>query len=180
MPKEYERRSRLLGPNNDFGVLGICVSVVLSGCYGTIPIHNKEASNHFDLEYIEAHQCSTMEEIVQKLGVPATILRSENETFYVYEATDDARVIAGLIIGVPPFFVPYAVPKSEDEVLHCVSFRFDKKGVLQEYMAKTLAVPELHGVMSGPQYWGKEGEKCLNVFWDEKEIEELQIITQDE
>ena len=80
----------------------LCVS-----CVANVPVPTERPSQHFEMNYLKTHLQSTKADIIQKLGAPEAIFRSNQETHYVYKATGDLRRVAGIVIVVPPYFVPF-------------------------------------------------------------------------
>ena len=70
---------------------------------------------------------------MQELGVPVTIVRSGDETYYVYEEWGDVGGVIGIPLVVPPLFVPIWVAKEDDVdcALRCLALVFDDEGILQ-------------------------------------------------
>ena len=62
------------------GVVLMGVMHSLIGCVAGVPLQTEKTSDHFDITYVETHQWSTKQEVVQKLGIPEAIFRSKEET----------------------------------------------------------------------------------------------------
>jgi hypothetical protein len=154
--------------------------LLLAGCVAGFPVHTDKPSNHFDTKYIEAHQGSTKQEVLQQLGDPDTILQSKGKTYYVYDATGDTRMVVGAVFVVPPFFVPFWTPKDKGGALHCLALVFDEKGQLQDYIAKTASEPAGVGLVT---FYGAAGvpigEKvtgCVKTLWNYEERQSLELL----
>lgn len=89
-----------------FVPLIIIVSYLLTGCLAGISVPGDSVSKDFDKDYSETHRHWPKQQVVEELGVPSTIYRSDDETFYVYEEKGDVAGIIGIPLVVPPFFVP--------------------------------------------------------------------------
>lgn len=174
--------SRLPGLQMLFSVLVASLAVLLSGCLAGVPLQTEKPSDHFDVKYIETHQGSSKQEVVQNLGIPDAIFRSKERTYYVYDATGDARMIVGAVFVVPPFFVPFWAPKDEGDALHCLALVFDEKGLLQDYIAKTASEEAWGGLLVPPEpgawpWWG-EVTDCVKVLWNEEESKLFEVMAQ--
>jgi len=165
-----------------FGTVVLVAMLLLAACIAGIPVKTEKPSDHFDIDYIETHQGSTREEVVQKLGVPDRIFRSNEKTWYVYQASGDTRMILGAVFIVPPFFVPFWVPKDEGDALHCLALLFDEKGLLQDYKAGTAPEEAWGGLLLPPEPgawpWGAEVTACDSVLWNKKELAKLDLMPQ--
>lgn len=158
---------------------------MLAGCLSNVPVKTDRPSKHFEMDYVKTHFQSTKADIIQEMGAPGTILRSNQETYYVYEATGDLRRVAGIVIIVPPYFVPFFTGKEEDEAVHCLALTFDESGRLQGYRTATGAEKILGGVIVGfglpaEIELGKEETACDGALWNEKELQSLERVKKEQ
>ena len=154
---------------------------MLVGCVAGLPVQTETPSEHFDTDYVETHVGSTKEEVLQKLGAPDAIFGAKGRTYYVYEAAGDFRGVFGLVVVVPPFFIPFWTPKAEGEALHCLGLVFDDKGYLQDYLTET--APEAAGVGFFPGigppvevFSTEEVTGCVKTLWTYEERQSLELV----
>jgi hypothetical protein len=158
--------------------------IMLAGCLTGLPVPTDKASEHFEIEYIETHRGSTRHEVVQKLGVPNAIFRSKGKTYYVYDATGDARFIIGAVFVAPPYYLPFWTPKAEGGALHCLALIFDERGLLQDYIAKTAPQGAVVAVVLPPpgvlaaEGVGKAITNCASALWNDEELAQFDIVPQ--
>lgn len=88
--------------------LVLLLSSCLVGCLGAgFPIATDSPSDHFEIPYLDSHKQAKLDEIITAFGPPSASLRLDKETYLVYEAKSDAdKGVVGVILAVPPFFVP--------------------------------------------------------------------------
>jgi len=180
----YKDVSRLPGLQISLSILVLGMVLLLTGCIAGVPLKTEKPSDHFDLKYVETHQRSTKQEVVEELGGPEVIFRSKDKTYYVYDATGDTRMIVGAVFIVPPFFVPFWTPKEEGDALHCLALIFDERGLLQDYVAATASEEAWGGLLLPPEpgawpWWGEVTE-CGKVLWNEKELAQLDLVAHQE
>jgi hypothetical protein len=138
------------------------------------------------MNYLKTHLQSTKADIIQKLGAPEAIFRSNQETHYVYKATGDLRRVAGIVIVVPPYFVPFFTAKEENEATHCLALTFDERGLLQGYRTTTGAEKVLGALFVGfgppaEMEFGKEQTECAGAaLWNEEELRSLERVNQEQ
>ena len=153
-------------------VLTMAVTSFITGCIANVPVRTDRPSQSFQLDYVKTHFQSTEQEIIEQLGPPGLVLRSDPKTYYVYRATADLRRVAGIVLIVPPYFVPFFTAKEEGEALHCLALIFDENGLLQGYKTATGSEQAWTGTImpTGPIEipLGKEESNCVKALWDEK------------
>ena len=162
--------------------LGVVVTPFITGCVANVPVRTDRPTGSFEIDYVKTHLQSTKQEIVQKLGLPWVVLHSEQQTYYVYKASDDLRRVTGVVLVVPPYFVPFFTAKEDGDALHCLVLVFDKAGLLQGYKTASgnesalLGMLTPLGVVEGPTI-GKEETGCLKALWNDKKIRSLEVST---
>lgn len=160
--------------------LTMAVTSFVTGCIANVPVRTDRPSKSFEMDYVKTHMRSTEREIIEQLGLPGLVLRSGTETYYVYRATADLRRVAGIVLIVPPYFVPFFTAKEEDEALHCLALVFDESGFLRGYKTATGSEGAVTGLITptGPIEIpiGKEEKNCVIALWDEEDRQSLEHI----
>ena len=163
----------------------VFTTCLLTGCAAILPTPADRPSNHFEVNYVEAHRQLTKQGAVEKLGIPGAIFRAEDKTYYVYEATGDTDGLLGMPVPFPPFFIPIWTLEKEGGTLHCLVLTFDGKGLMQHYEVKSattqsaeLGILIPYGGAAGFPLGSKKAAQCVQVLWDEEKISQLQVVTQ--
>lgn len=154
------------------------------GCVANVPVRTDRPSQSFETDYIKTHLQSTKRVVIEELGPPEAIFQSNNDTYYVYKATGDLRRMAGIVVSVPPYFVPIFTGKEKNVALHCLALTFDEKGLLKDYRTTIGTEEVLGGVFLGfgpPAEFslGKEDTECVATLWNEEELQLLDPIKQE-
>ena len=119
------------------------------------------------------------------LGIPWVVLHSDQQTYYVYRESGDLRRVAGVVLIVPPYFVPFFTTKEEGDAIHCLALVFDKTGLLQGYKTASGNESALLGMLTplggveGPTI-GKEQTSCLRALWNAGELQAFEHISPSE
>ena len=161
------------------------VTCLLTSCIASVPVRTDRPSESFKMDYVLTHLRSTEQEVIAQFGLPNVVLRSGNETYYVYKATGDLRRVAGIVVIVPPYFVPLLTGKAKDEALHCLALVFDESGLLQGYKTAAGSEQVYAGMLTVPPApvefpIGSEEKECVNALWNDSERKSLEYIAGDE
>ena len=138
---------------------------LLSGCWG-VHVKGETPESLGSIDLLDSFIGEKSESVVRELGLPRELLSDGEKQFMLYQATSDETTI--LMVT----WVPVWAFDDIENTAHCLRIELDSDNVVKDYRLESRVIETL--VLT---FEVNLTSNCREVFWNEKELEKLQITT---